>query len=100
MIFDVATINTVHQQTGFDPLYIEKVLRLLGILKAVFAHSVLMEPQGFTSLSRQAQLHIFTRRQPLFTFPASLACSSRHSLRRRRMKALRFAVLVPRGSAA
>ena len=25
------------------------------------------KPQGFSSLSRQAQLHIFTRRQPLFT---------------------------------
>ena len=25
------------------------------------------DKQGFTSLCRQAQLHIFTRRQPLFT---------------------------------
>ena len=31
--------------------------------------------QVFTSLCRQAQLHIFTRRQPLFTQPpGSLAC--------------------------
>jgi hypothetical protein len=27
----------------------------------------LAKPQGFTSLSRQAQLHIFTLRQPHFT---------------------------------
>ena len=28
MNFDESTINAVHQQTGFDQLYIEKVLRL------------------------------------------------------------------------
>ena len=33
------------------------------------------KPQCFTSLCRQAQLHIFTRRQPLFTeSPLRLAC--------------------------
>ena len=32
------------------------------------------KPQGFTSLSRQAQLHIFTRRQPLFTKIAVSPC--------------------------
>ena len=32
-----------------------------------FAKKWRTKPQGFTSLSRQAQLHIFTRRQPLFT---------------------------------
>ena len=28
--FEESTINTIHQQSGFDQLYIEKVLRLLG----------------------------------------------------------------------
>ena len=37
MNFDERTINTVHQQTGFDQLYIEKVLRLLGILNLFFS---------------------------------------------------------------
>ncbi len=32
-----------------------------------FAKKWRTKPQGFTSLCRQAQLHIFTRRQPLFT---------------------------------
>ena len=32
-----------------------------------FAKKWSTKPQGFSSLSRQAQLHIFTRRQPLFT---------------------------------
>ena len=32
-----------------------------------FAKKWRTKPQGFSSLSRQAQLHIFTRRQPLFT---------------------------------
>ena len=36
MNFDENTINSVHQQTGFDQLYIEKVLRLLGILELFF----------------------------------------------------------------
>lgn len=41
MNFDENTVNTVHQQTGFDQLYIEKVLRLLGILELFFSNPVL-----------------------------------------------------------
>ena len=35
MNFDESTINAVHQQTGFDQLYIEKVLRLLAQINAI-----------------------------------------------------------------
>ena len=38
MNFDEDTINAVHQQSGFDLLYIEKVLRLLGILELIFSN--------------------------------------------------------------
>ena len=54
MNFDEAAINTVHQQTGFDPLYIEKVLRLLGILRAIFTHPALKDKyvlKGGTALN-------------------------------------------------
>ena len=37
MNFDENTINAVHQQSGFDQLYIEKVLRLLGISELIFS---------------------------------------------------------------
>ena len=43
MNFDESTINAVHQQTGFDQLYIEKVLRLLGILELFFSTPVLKD---------------------------------------------------------
>ena len=46
MNFDEATINAVQLKSGFDQLYIEKVLRLLGILEAVFAHPVLKDKYG------------------------------------------------------
>lgn len=39
--FDEAAVNAVHQETGFDQFYIEKVLRLLRILETLFAHSAL-----------------------------------------------------------
>ena len=54
MNFDEAAINAVHQQTGFDPLYIEKVLRLLGILRAFFTHPALKDKyvlKGGTALN-------------------------------------------------
>ncbi|MBO4648606.1 MAG: hypothetical protein J5806_10670 [Lentisphaeria bacterium] len=37
MNFDESTINAVHQQSRFDQPYIEKVLRLLGILELIFS---------------------------------------------------------------
>ena len=43
MNFDENAINTVHQQSGVDPLYIEKVLRLLGILELFFSNPVLKD---------------------------------------------------------
>jgi len=43
MNFDENSINTVHQQSGFDQLYIEKVLRLLGILELFFSNPVLKD---------------------------------------------------------
>ena len=54
MNFDEKSINSVHQQSGFDQIYIEKVLRLLGILEAVFAHPVLKDKyvlKGGTALN-------------------------------------------------
>ena len=54
MNFDESTINTVHQQTGFDQLYIEKVLRLLGILELFFSNPVLKDKyvlKGGTALN-------------------------------------------------
>ena len=54
MNFDEHAINTVHQQTGFDQLYIEKVLRLLGILELFFADPVLKDKyvlKGGTALN-------------------------------------------------
>ena len=54
MNFDESTINTVHQQTGFDQLYIEKVLRLLGILELFFSTPVLKDKyvlKGGTALN-------------------------------------------------
>ena len=37
MNFDESTINAVHQQSGFDQFFIEKVLRLLGISELFFS---------------------------------------------------------------
>ncbi|MBO7328178.1 MAG: nucleotidyl transferase AbiEii/AbiGii toxin family protein, partial [Lentisphaeria bacterium] len=54
MNFDESTINAVHQQTGFDQLYIEKVLRLLGILELFFSTPVLKDKyvlKGGTALN-------------------------------------------------
>ena len=54
MNFDENAINTVHQQSGFDPLYIEKVLRLLGILELFFSNLVLKDKyviKGGTALN-------------------------------------------------
>ena len=54
MNFDENTINSVHQQTGFDQLYIEKVLRLLGILELFFSNEVLKDKyalKGGTALN-------------------------------------------------
>ena len=52
--FDEMTINAVHQETGFDQFYIEKVLRLLAILKTFFSHPVLKDKyvlKGGTALN-------------------------------------------------
>ena len=38
MNFNESAINAVHRQSGFDQLYIEKVLRLLGILERIFSN--------------------------------------------------------------
>lgn len=54
MNFDETTINAIHQQCGFDQLYIEKVLRLLGILKLIFSHPILKDKyvlKGGTALN-------------------------------------------------
>ena len=54
MNIDEATIHAVQRKRGFDQLYIEKVLRLLGILEAVFAHPVLKDKyvlKGGTALN-------------------------------------------------
>ena len=54
MNFEESTINTIHQQSGFDQLYIEKVLRLLGILELFFSHPVLKDKyalKGGTALN-------------------------------------------------
>lgn len=54
MNIDEATIHAVQLKRGFDQLYIEKVLRLLGILEAVFAHPVLKDKyvlKGGTALN-------------------------------------------------
>ena len=54
MNFDENTINSVHQQSGFDPLYIEKVLRLLGILELFFSNPILKDKyvlKGGTALN-------------------------------------------------
>ena len=40
--FDEATIH-VHQETGFDQFYIEKVLRLLALLRMIFSHHALKD---------------------------------------------------------
>ena len=37
MNFDESAINAVHQQSGFDQFFIEKVLRLRGISELVFS---------------------------------------------------------------
>ena len=52
--FDETAINAVHQETGFDQFYIEKVLRLLAILKIFFSHPVLKDKyvlKGGTALN-------------------------------------------------
>ena len=52
--FDETGINAVHQETGFDQFYIEKVLRLLAILKIFFSHPVLKDKyvlKGGTALN-------------------------------------------------
>ena len=54
MNFDESTINAVHQQSGFDQLYIEKVLRLLGILELIFSNPRLKDKyvlKGGTALN-------------------------------------------------
>ena len=54
MNFEESTINTIHQQRGFDQLYIEKVLRLLEILELFFSHPVLKDKyalKGGTALN-------------------------------------------------
>lgn len=54
MNFDETVINSVQQQSGFDQLYIEKVLRLLEILKIFFAHPHLQDKyvlKGGTALN-------------------------------------------------
>ena len=54
MNFDESTINEVHQQSGFDQLYIEKVLRLLGILELIFSNPRLKDKyvlKGGTALN-------------------------------------------------
>ena len=54
MNFDEKTINAVHQQNGFDLLYIEKVLRLLGILELIFSNDSLKDKyvlKGGTALN-------------------------------------------------
>jgi len=52
--FDETAINAVHQETGFDQFYIEKVLRLLAILKTFFSHPALKDKyvlKGGTALN-------------------------------------------------
>ena len=52
--FDETMINAVHQETGFDQFYIEKVLRLLAILKTFFSHPALKDKyvlKGGTALN-------------------------------------------------
>ena len=52
--FDETAINAVHQETGFDQFYIEKVLRLLAILKTFFSHHALKDKyvlKGGTALN-------------------------------------------------
>ena len=54
MFFDETTINAVQLKSGFDQLYIEKVLRLLGILEAFFSHPALKDKyvlKGGTALN-------------------------------------------------
>ena len=52
--FDEATIHAVHQETGFDQFYIEKVLRLLALLGMIFSHHALKDKyvlKGGTALN-------------------------------------------------